>query len=103
MYPHHPSYTTHARSRTHFTPDLPTVYNPHKSSVAAYQCFLFISLKMANEKGQKNIVLLYVINYTYLYHHIVVLDKYTNSNLVYYKHNGDDKPYDCDRVYYYLA
>jgi len=25
---------------------------------------------------------IYVINYTYLYHHIVVLDKYTNSNLV---------------------
>ena len=23
----------------------------------------------------------YVINYTYLYHHIVVLDKYTHSNL----------------------
>jgi len=32
--------------------------------------------------------------YTYLYHYIVVLDKYTNSNLVYYKHNGDDEPYD---------
>ena len=28
-----------------------TVYNPHKSSVAAYQCFSFINLKMANEKG----------------------------------------------------
>ena len=36
MYPHHPSYTTHERSRTHFTSYLPTVYNPHKSSVAAY-------------------------------------------------------------------
>jgi len=23
-----------------------------------------------------------------------VLDRYTNSNLVYYKHNGDDEPYD---------
>jgi len=33
-------------------------------------------------------------NYTYLYHHIVVLDRYTNSNLVYYKHKGDDEPYD---------
>ena len=32
--------------------------------------------------------------YTYLYHHIVVLDKYIHSNLVYYKHNGDDEPYD---------
>ena len=52
MYPHHPSYTTHARSRTHSTPDLPTVYNPHKSSVAAYQYFSFIILKMANETGR---------------------------------------------------
>jgi len=52
MYPHHPSYTTYARSRTHTTPDLPTVYNPQKSSVAAYQCFSFINLKMANEKGR---------------------------------------------------
>jgi len=52
MYPHHPSYTTHARSRAHSTPDLPAVYNPHKSSVAAYQCFSFINLKMANEKDQ---------------------------------------------------
>jgi len=40
------------------------------------------------------VVVLYVINYTYLYHHIVVLDKYIHSNLVYYKHNGDDEPYD---------
>jgi len=23
-----------------------------------------------------------------------MLDKYTHSNLVYYKHNGDDEPYD---------
>jgi len=37
---------------THSTPDLPTVYNPHKSSVAAYQCFSFINLKMANEKSR---------------------------------------------------
>ena len=37
----------------------------------------------------------YVTNYTPLYHHIVVLDRYTNSNLVYYKHNGDDEPSDC--------
>ena len=41
-----------ARSRTHSTPDLPTVYNPHKLSVAAYQHFSFINLKMANEKGR---------------------------------------------------
>jgi len=31
--------------------------------------------------------------YTYLYHHIVVLDKYIHSNLVYYKRNGDYEPY----------
>ena len=45
MYPHHPSYTTHARSRTHSTPDHATVYtySPHKSVVAAYQCFSFIT------------------------------------------------------------
>jgi len=32
--------------------------------------------------------------YTYLYHNVVVSDRYTNSNLVYYKHNGDDESYD---------
>jgi len=32
--------------------------------------------------------------YTYLYHHIVVLEKYIHSSLVGYKHNGDDEPYD---------
>ena len=31
--------------------------------------------------------------YTYPYHHIVVLDKYINSNPIYYKHNGDNEPY----------
>jgi len=33
--------------------------------------------------GSHNLSVLtnYVINYTYLYHHIVVLDRYTNSNL----------------------
>jgi len=40
-----------------------------------------------------SVVVLYVTNYTNLYHHIVVLDKYTHYNLVYYKHNGDDEPY----------
>ena len=34
-----------------------------------------------------------LLHYTYLYHHIVVLDKYTHSNLVYYKHNGADEPF----------
>jgi len=34
-------------------------------------------------KGPKHVVVLYVTNYTYLYHHIVVLDKYTHSSLVF--------------------
>ena len=33
-------------------------------------------------KVPKHVVVLYIINYTYLYHHIVVLDRYTNTNLV---------------------
>jgi len=37
--------------------------------------------------------------YTYLYHHIVVLDKYIHSNLVYYKHNEYDEPYDILRLF----
>jgi len=36
MYPYQPFYITRARSRTHLTPYLPNVYNPHKSSIAAY-------------------------------------------------------------------
>jgi len=31
---------------------------------------------------------------------VVVLDKYTNSNLVDYKHNGGDEPYDRDNFTY---
>jgi len=37
---------------TRSTPDRLTVYNPLKSSVAAYQFFSFLNLKMANEKGR---------------------------------------------------
>ena len=93
MYPQHPSYTTHARSRTHSTPDHPTAYNPQ----VQYSClpmFLIYQPEDGQWKGPKHVVVLYVINYTYLYHHTVVLDRYTNSNLVYYKHNGDDEPFD---------
>jgi len=36
--------------------------------------------------------------YTYLYHRIVVLDKYIHSKIVYYKHNGDDEHYDCPDI-----
>jgi len=32
--------------------------------------------------------------YTYLYRHIVVLDKYIHSKLVYYKRNREDEPFD---------
>jgi len=39
VYLHHPSYITHSRSRTHSTSYVPTVYNPHKSSVAVYEIF----------------------------------------------------------------
>jgi len=70
---------SHARSHTHSTSYLPTVYNPHKSSVDVSKL-----LNYQPEDGQKwpkQVVDLYVINYTYLYHHIVVLDKYTHSNL----------------------
>ena len=28
-----------------------------------------------------------------------MLDKYIHANLVYYKHNGDDEPYDEDGYY----
>jgi len=57
--------------------------------------FLIYQPEDGQWKGPKHVVVLYVINCAYLYHHIVVLDRYTNSNLVYYKHNGDDEPYDC--------
>jgi len=50
-------------------------------------------------KEQLYFLAVYVINCTYLYHHIVVIDKYTYFNLVYYKHNGDDEPYDVSNVY----
>jgi len=49
-------------TRAHLTSYLPTVYNPHKSSMAAYQVSSFLNLKMANEKCRKNVVVLYVIN-----------------------------------------
>jgi len=61
--------------------------------------FLIYQPKDGQWKGPKHVVVLSVINYTYLYHHIVVLDKYKNSNLVYYKHNGDDEPYDSYDLY----
>jgi len=38
-------------------------------------------------KRPKHVVVLYVINYTYLHHYIVVLDRYTNSNLDPFPHH----------------
>jgi len=29
-----------------------------------------------------------------------VLDRYTNSNLVYYKHKVDDEPYDTPQIHF---
>ena len=49
---------------------------------------------MGNEKCRNFSCSLCNKLYTYLYHHIIVLDKYIHCNLVYYKHNGGDKPYD---------
>ena len=54
--------SNHTRRGAHLTSYLPTVYNPHKSSMAAYQVSSFLNLKMANEKCRKNVVVLYVIN-----------------------------------------
>ena len=67
-----------------------------------YSCllsfFLFINLKMANESAETCSCSLCNKLYTYLYHHIVVLYKYIHSNLVYYKHNRDDEPYNSFRT-----
>jgi len=58
-----------------------------------FRSFSLAIFRLIIEKIE-HVVDLCVINYTYLYHHIIVLDKYTQSNLVYYKHNGDDELYD---------
>jgi len=77
------------------TPPLTSpLYTTHTSRGSCLPMFLIYQPEDGQWKGLKHVVVLYVINYTYLYHHIVVLDRYTNSNLVYYKHNGDDEPYD---------
>ena len=56
--------------------------------------FSFINLKMANENAETCSCSLCNKFYTYLYHHIAVLDKYIHSSLVYYEHDGDDEPHD---------
>ena len=60
---------------------------------------IFLKLRICCSKTVA-VRVLYVINYTYLYHHIVVLDKHTHSNLVYYKHNGDDEPNDYELLFF---
>jgi len=93
MYLHHPSCTTCEISYP------PHPLPPHCTQPTVVKCssltmFLIYQPEDGQWKGPKYVVVLYVINYTYLYQHIVVLDKYIHSNLVYYKHNGDDEPYD---------
>jgi len=68
---------------------------PTQVECSCLRMFLIYQPEIDQWKEPKHVVVLYVINYTYLYHHIVVLDRYTHCNLVYYKHNRDDELYDC--------
>jgi len=72
----------------------PLCIQPTQVECSPLPMFLIYQPEDGQWKGPKYVVVLFVINYTYLYHHIVVLHKYTHSNLFYYKHNGDDEPYD---------
>ena len=63
------------------------------SNITAYKFFNY-QPEDGQWKEPKHVVDIYVINYTYLYHHIVVLDKYAHPSLIYCKHDGDNKPYD---------
>jgi len=72
----------------------PHCIQPTQVECSCLPMFLIYQPEDGQWKGPKHVVVLYVINYTYLYHHIVVLDRYTHSNLVYYTHNGDDETYD---------
>jgi len=85
MYLNHPSYTTCEISfPLHIL--LPHCIQPTQVKCSCLLSFFNYQPEDGKWKGPKHVVDLYVINYTYLYHHIVVLDKYTHSNLVYYKH-----------------
>ena len=72
----------------------PHCIQPTQVECSCLPMFLIYQPEDGQWKGPKHVVVLCVISYTYLYHHIVVLDKYTHSSLVYYKHNGDDEPYE---------
>ena len=54
---------------------------PTQVECSCLPMFLIYQPEDGQWKGPKHVVVLYVINYTYLYHHIVVSDRYTNSNL----------------------
>jgi len=61
---------------------------PTKVEGSCLPMFLIYQPEDGQLKVPKHVVVLYVTNYTYLYHHIVVLDRYTNSNLTKTKHRG---------------
>jgi len=60
----------------------PHCVQPTQVECSCLPMFLSYQPEDGQWKGPKHVFFLYVINYTYLYHHIVVLDRYTNSNLV---------------------
>ena len=65
------------------TPHLTSpLYKTHISQVKLLNKFFNYQREDGQRKGPKYVVDPYVINYTYLYQHIVVLDKYTHSNLI---------------------
>ena len=84
MYPHHPSYTTHARSRTHLTSYLPQSVQP---TYVEYSCLLSSSISTWRWpfKGPKHVVDLYVVNSIYIStNNKVVFDKDIHLILVRY-------------------
>jgi len=60
----------------------PYFIQPTQIECSCLPMFLIYQPEDGQWKRSKHVVVLYVINYTYLYHHIVVLDKYKNSNLI---------------------
>ena len=58
----------------------PHCIQPTQVECSCLPMFLIYQPEDGQWKGPKHVVGLYVINYTYIYHHTVVLDRYTNSN-----------------------
>jgi len=80
LYLHHPSYTTCEISfPRHILP--PHFIQPTEVKCICLLIFFIYQPEDGQRKEPKHVVL-YVINYTFLYHHIAVLDKYTHSNQV---------------------